>query len=443
MRGLLLTALLAPSLPLCFFRPFYGILLWTAMGILNPQDFAWGYGASFPWSAGIAIATVGGLLVFSRGWNGRLLSRECLLLILLWGWFTVTSLISTQTPMFLHHADETWTRWIFVSKILLMTVAAIAVVESFQQLRVLVAVIAGCFGIFVLKALPFIIVTRGAYRVYGPENSMLNDNNAVGLALNMTLPVFFFLAQTEWRRWRKRIFVFLFLITIPAIMCTYSRGALLGLVVVLTLMFFQLKQRLWLVPVMVLGLVFALVFAPEKWRERMDPNQGIDSSANSRLYAWTFARNLAMDYPVAGGGFRTFTPELFARYAPGGGSMVLGPHSVYFQILGEHGFAGLFLYLGVLASAFLTTFRIAKTARLLGDYDVLQYAYMFRFSLAGFVTSGFFLGLAYFDHYFTILACIAILKSTATKEWEMHFAEAGEAETAPEDIVPPHNTRTT
>jgi hypothetical protein len=41
---------------------------------------------------------------------------------------------------------------------------------------------------------------------------------------------------------------------------------------------------------------------------------------------------------------------------------------------------------------------------------------MFRFSLIGFLTSGLFLGRAYFDYFFTIFACIVILSRVAREE---------------------------
>jgi probable O-glycosylation ligase (exosortase A-associated) len=318
----------------------------------------------------------------------------------------------------MHHAVDTWYRWGFVSKILLMTVVTIAVVESFAQLRILVVVIAGAFGIFVAKAAPFLVLTGGAYRLFGPANSMLADNNDFGLALNMTLPIFFYLAQTEEHRWVRWIFGVLCLITIPAILFTYSRGALVGLIAVSSLMFLQSRQRMVLVPVIVLGILVALLFAPPSWRERMDPTRSdaIDASARERLNAWAFARNLAADYPIAGGGFATFTPELFARYAPVAMDYH-GSHSVYFGLLAEHGYVGLALYLILVASCFVGAHRLVKEARCYNDWVVVNYTNMFRFSLVGFLASGMFLGRAYFDYFFTIVACLAILTRVARAHW--------------------------
>jgi probable O-glycosylation ligase (exosortase A-associated) len=299
-------------------------------------------------------------------------------------------------------------------------------------------VIAGSFGFLVLKAVQFLLTTGLKFRLFGPEWSMIADNNDFGLALNMTLPMFFFLARIETHPWLKRLFAFLFIVTIPAIFCTYSRGALVGLVTVMTLMFLQLKERWLLLPVIALGLVIAVAAAPEVWKERMDPTRegALDASAQNRLRAWTFATNLAMDHPLTGGGFASFTRELFSRYGPPG-AVVIGAHSIYFGLLAEHGFVGLGLYLMLVFSCFASAHRLAKWARHYSDMRVVYYVNMFRFGLAGFLASGCFLGRAYFDYFFTIVAALVILKRVAHDQW-IAEEQAESEEFAPVDWSPSH-----
>ena len=428
LRGILLAAWIFPSLPICLLRPFYGILLWTIISFTSVQWYA--YSAyEVPWALVVAIPTLIGSVLFGRGWRG-VFSLEATLLVVLWLWFTLTTIISTDTPFFEDHADWTWFRWGFVSKILLMTLIAVAVVDSFERLRILIRVIAACFGIFVVKCLPFLVINGGAERVYGPEKSMIADNNDFGLALNMTLPIFFYLAQSESNPKIKRLFWALSLATIPAIFFTYSRGALVGLVAIVGLLFLQLKQRAILVPVFIIAVITAVLLAPENWRQRMDPTRknAVDGSAYSRLNAWTFSWRLACDYPLTGGGFDTFTQSLFTLYAPNPLD-VHGPHSIYFGVMAEHGFIGFFLYLLMIGTCLASCRRVLKWARLCGDEVVANYANMFCVSLAGFLVSGCFLGRQYFDYFFTLLACIMILKRVAPIRWSEKAGEepGGEA----------------
>ena len=438
-RAILLIGFFVASIPICFFRPFYGILLWTIVAFLNPQSHTWDAFDAFPWALSVAIPTLLGMMVFERRFD-RLATREAALLAILWIWFTITTLVSTSTPELMHHAAETWERWNFVSKILLMTLCMLPIVNTLERLRYVALTIGACFGFYIVKALPFIIATGGAHRLYGPERSMIGDNTDFGLALNMTLPLYFFLAQSEKKNWMRLFFWFMFVITIPAIFFTYSRGALVGLAAVFAVMIFQSKRRFALLPIGALGLVVALSFAPDKWQERMDLTraEAMDNSAQSRLNAWAYARALAAEYPITGGGFSTFTAELYDKYWPGHITTVYGAHSVYFQVLAEHGYVGLALYLTVVLFALITTRRLRKGARQRGDDDIRQYATMFQVSLIGFLISGTFLGRAYFDYFFAIVACISILDLCARERWAAARQMAPAAEPAVSAFGTPH-----
>jgi probable O-glycosylation ligase (exosortase A-associated) len=407
-----------PSLPVCLFRPFYGVVLWTIVAFVNPQHLSYGFASTFPLAEAVAIPTLAGFVFFHRGWR-RLASREFFLLSILWVWFVITSFVSTHEPLFAEHAEDTWYRLAFVSKILLMTTVAVCVIDSFKRLRIYLLVLAGCFGFFVAKALPFVVLTGGQYRLFGPPASMIADNNDFGLALNMTVPLFFYLGRTETNPRLRTLCNALFLAAIPAVFFTYSRGALVGLLAVAFLLFLQMRQRLALIPVFALTVGLALMLAPQAWRDRMSTIGGdpeLDSSAMARINAWTFSWRLAKESPLTGGGFDTFSPEMFLRYAPDV-TDVHGPHSIYFGVLAEHGFTGLSLYLLLVGSALLSTFTVARSARRYGDDRAYAYASLFRLSLIGFLTSGLFLGRAYFDYYFAMVACIIVLKYLCKHAW--------------------------
>jgi probable O-glycosylation ligase (exosortase A-associated) len=431
LRGIILLLWFIPSIPMCFFRPFYGIVVWTIIAFTSPQWYTWGAASLLPWAVLAAIPTMAGFVVYcGKNW-GRFSSREGFFICLLWGWFAVTTIVALNVPLFQHHRDDTISEFSYVSKVFLMFFLTIGIVDTFSRLRTLVVVIASCFGIFILKSAPFLIRTGGSDRIYGPQMSMIADNNDFGLALNMTLPFFFFLAQTESDKRLKRLWQLLFVLTIPTILFTYSRGALLGLVVILTLMILRLKQRLVLIPVAIAAVVVMSYVAPETWKQRMNPSSDnvMDKSAQGRINAWKFAINLIGDYPITGGGFGTFTRPLFLLYAPDPADFH-GPHSVYFSLLGEHGIVGLLLFLTLIASCFYSLYVIIKWAKFHGDEVALSFAHMFRFSLVGFLTSGFFLGRAYFDYLYTIIACIVVLQKVCFDTWR---AETHEEEDEGED----------
>ena len=337
LRDILVLIVLAGSIPFCFLFPTYGVILWAILSFVNPQDYGWGLAQNASPALAVAIPTLLGFLVFSRNWKG-FVCREVFLMAILWLWFTATTLNSVNDPAFVDKAASAWYRWGLVSKILVMTVVTIGIIDSTKRFRWLVLAIAGSFGILALKTLPTMILSGGASRVYGPPNSMISDNNDFGLALNMALPFFFFLAKAEQKQRTKWLMGIVFLSTILAIIFTYSRGALIGLSVILVCMLLQAKQRVVLIPLAMMVFVFALFLTPQAWRDRMKTisPDSLDPSALSRLNAWTYSWNMTKDYPIMGGGFDAFTPSLFLRYAPDARD-VHGPHSIYFGVMAEHG----------------------------------------------------------------------------------------------------------
>jgi probable O-glycosylation ligase (exosortase A-associated) len=417
MRDYLILGIIFATLPFCFFRPFFGVLMWYIVGFLNPHRFAFGFAYDFPVAMLVGVPTLAGFLLFHRNWR-NLFNFHVLAIVLLWMWFTITTVHNSALPMFQHFAADTWYRWQFVTKILVMALVTIAVVDTWERLRILLLTIGWSFGVLVVKAVPFMILTGGSFRLYGPPGSMVADNNDLGLVLNMTLPMFFFLARVDENTTMRRMLWFVFIFTIPAILFTYSRGALVGLATVMFLMVMRLRQRLVLIPILCLAAGFAVLFTPERWQKRMDfRREGalVDDSAMSRFNAWRYSWNLATDFPLTGAGFDAYTPQLFERYAPNGAD-VHGPHSIYFGVLAEHGFPGLFLYLCLLATTLLSLQSVLRYARRWGDDIAEAYAPMLQFSILAFMVSGAFLGRAYFDYYFTIVACAVILRQLCREE---------------------------
>ena len=102
--------------------------------------------------------------------------------------------------------------------------------------------------------------------------------------------------------------------------------------------------------------------------------------------------------------------DLFARYAPHPQD-VHDAHSIYFEVLGEHGFVGLVLFLLLGFFAWRTCSLVAKQARPHPDGQwMADLASMLQVSLVGYATSGAFLGLAYFDLYYHLIALVVLVK---------------------------------
>jgi len=416
MRDVLVLSIVLGSVPICFVNPYFGVLMWYWITYFNPHRFTWGIAYGFPVALVVAAPTLAGLL-FTRKAIRSLGIRESLLLMLLWVWFAFTYIHAQGIPLFADNMADAAYEMSHVSKILLITFAMVLVVTTKERLRGLMLVTAGSLGLLAVKGALFGLRTAGDSRVWGPPDSFLADNNAFGLALNMCLPLLFFLARDEKRRWLRVSLRVMFLCTIVVVLLTYSRGALLGLAVVLTAIIFKSRHRVAGVVVALFAAFLVLSFAPPAWMDRMGQfAQGhLDSSAEERLISWGTSWNLAHDYPLTGGSFDVLpNVNVFQRYQPRPlpmGFLSSAPHSIYFQLLADHGFPGLFLFLLIIASCFWSLRRIRRTARWNPSVSYLvNYSHMVEVAILGFMISGAFLGFVYLDVIYQMIGLVAVLK---------------------------------
>ncbi len=114
---------------------------------------------------------------------------------------------------------------------------------------------------------------------------------------------------------------------------------------------------------------------------------------------------------ILGGGFNVFyDPAYRAAYLPEG---VQGraAHSIYFEVLGEHGYVGLILFLLIGMTAFFTCSAIVDRCKV---HDELRWARelaaMLQVSIVGYATAGAFLTIATFDLYYHLVAMTVILR---------------------------------
>lgn len=415
LRDILLIAVIVALLPVSLMRPWIGILTWSWIGYMNPHRLVWVV-RDWPVAQAVAGVTLLGLL-FTRDRRSIPWTREMVILVLIAAHFTITTI-------FAWYPDVAWPQWEKVAKILLFTFITPMLIFSRQRVRLLMLVIVFSIGFYGFKGGIFSIVTGGQYMVLGPANSFIGANTTIGLAMNMMLPLMLLVAREEANRYLRWLLFSMFWLTIVAIIFTYSRGALLGLFAVLLAIFWRNKGRILLLClVAALGFSFVQGFIPSKWFARQETTLEYreDNSAMQRIQAWSVAKNIALDRPLLGAGFNfeyASNSERWLSYADFLGdwhNRTRAAHSIYFQVLGQHGFLGLILFLGLLFGSFFKLHKLGKY-----EYDeeaswIGRYAKAAQLSLIPYMVSGAFLSLAYFDLFYMYVALSAIL---AREAWE-------------------------
>ena len=409
MRDLLVLAIVFGSLPVAFARPWIGVLVFAWISYMNPHRYTWGIAYDFPVAMLVAAATLAGL-VFTRDRQSIPWRRETLLIAALWAVFTFTT-------FFALNEQAAWAQWQKVSKILLMTFVTLVLINAAEKLRYLLLTIALSVGAIGVKGGLWVLITGGAHRVYGPPRSFMAGNNDLGLALAMTLPMLLYLARGERRRWLRLALRGTFVLTALACVFTYSRGAFLSLLVAAFLMLVEARRKTLAALLIGAGVLAVVWIVPAHWTARMDTigQYELDQSAQGRLNAWRLAWNVALARPFTGGGFETFVPHVFDRYAPEVND-AREVHSIYFEALGEHGFPGLILFLALLGSCLLTLSSLKRRfAREDRFFDLRHYPTMLRMSILVYMTGGLFLGKAYFDFFYHLVAAVILLKTLAAR----------------------------
>ncbi|MGH8796997.1 MAG: putative O-glycosylation ligase, exosortase A system-associated, partial [Caldimonas sp.] len=268
------------------------------------------------------------------------------------------------------------------------------------------------------------IMSGGVYRVWGPPDSFIADNNEFALALVMTIPLLRFLQLQLGSFWARQGMTAAMVLCAASALGSQSRGALLAIGAMSMLLWWRGKSRFAGGILIALTWAVLVAFMPGVWSDRMDTigDYTDDNSAMGRISAWWNAWNLAFHYPF-GVGFDAARPELFAKFSPYP-DMVHAAHSIYFQVLGNHGFVGLAIFLVLWISTWRNADWLRRRAESVPEARwCSELGAMAQVSLLGFAVGGAFLSLAYFDLPYDIMVLILLSRVwVQTRAWTIEPA---------------------
>ena len=221
MRDIIITLIIFGSIPFVFKRPWTGILLFSWISYMNPHRLTYGFAFSFQFALIAAVVTIIAFVI-DRDPKKIPLTPISVLLFIFIAWTAVTT-IAALAP------EPATARFIEFVKIQLMTVLTLAMVNNRYRLNWLIVMIVFSIGFYGVRGGIFSIMTGGNYRVWGPPGSFFQDNNQLALTLIMTMPLMHYLQLIATKRWVRHMMSVVILLTLGAIIGTYSRGALLAL----------------------------------------------------------------------------------------------------------------------------------------------------------------------------------------------------------------------
>lgn len=409
MRDILVISIVMAGALAALRRPWIGIMLWTWLSIMNPHRYTYGVAYSAPLAA-VAVASVVLGLLMTKDRESPFKGSPVTLMLLFMVWISISWLAGIDVA-------GDYEQWKKVMKIDFMIVVALMLLHSKQHIFALMWVCVGSLALLGIKGGVFTLTSGGGFHVWGPPGSFIEDNNEFALALVMTIPLLRFLQLQLASRWGRLVMTGTMVLCAAAALGSQSRGALLAISAMAFYFWWNGENKLRVGIFLFLIAIPLIAFMPDTWYSRMATigNYEEDASSMGRISAWWSAWNSAWHYPF-GVGFNSARPELFAKFSPYP-DLVHAAHSIYFQVLGNHGFVGLILFLGV----WFSTWRSAGWLRNQKDLPpevkwTADLSAMCQVSLVGYAVGGAFLSLSYFDLPYNIMALVVLTRIWVEKK---------------------------
>lgn len=419
--ALILFLTLAGTLGVFLFTPFLGVAVYYLFAVLRPQ-YLWEWALTpylnpreTSWSFYVAVCTILAALAQRFGvmssapqlaggtGRGPGLSATHWTVLAFGGWVGVSYEFAYDQP-----AAYFW--FIEYVKIFVMFATSAFLIFTIRQLWVLLLLATVAVSYIGYEVNSLYLQTRRITIYHNGFGGL--DNNGAGLLLAMGVPLCLFVWEgtRSWWRW-------LFAASIPslihAVMMSYSRGAMVALILASPLFYLRSRYKGTLSAAL-LGLAFLIpVLAGKEIRERFFSIQSYekDKSAQSRFDSWWAAWEMARDHPIVGVGIRNSNLLAKTYGADREGRTI---HSQYLQIAADTGFVGLGLYLYALASVWSRVRRVQYRLKSIDDPESRQthaVACGVECSMAVFCAGALFLSLELFELPYLLLLLGAQLGS--------------------------------
>ena len=366
MGRLLLAILLAGTGTASLARPMIGVVAAYLLVVLRPHAVWWWHFDGLRPALWILLPTIVGFAIayFRNQIDLKIVrNRRSVYMILLWLSLTLSFYFGTYVDVggVNRFTSASWAMSTS-HKFFILYFLACACINSEKALNIFAYVIVAS-GIFFTYWINERYLFGGAFgRIGGPsgvgDTGMYADHNNFAMLFVVALPYLAYFGaalKNQILRWSVWMIIPL---GWHGVFLTGSRGGLLGLGITLLIMVWRSKNKVFgflLIPVFIGAFLFQ---AGDTMRDRASTITGFsqDSSASSRIQAWTAASKMIVDNPLTGVGIASFGPA-FPYYSE---DKPRETHNTYLQITSESGLIAGFGYAGVLLSCLFGLWRNGK-----------------------------------------------------------------------------------
>ena len=365
MQDLMLVLSSVLILSVGFLEPFIMTLGYVWVDIFTPQLVSNGILSTLPVALIFGAAAVATYLLRDRK-DPPKMNAITVLILALTAWMTLSLLWSGQP-------DPAYFRWSVAIKVALFAAFVPYSIRTRVQIEALILVylvsIAGHVIPWGLKT----FITGGGY---GLSLGLLRSN-AASLAESSTVsgvgimivPMMLAMQRNSILIPRTRLTLLgtvgVIILCLVAAIGTFARTAIVSIGVTAIAMFLRSKRKiLFIVAAVILGGIMFSVTS-DRWTARISTVEDYTSegSAMGRVLVWQWTLNFVQSHPF-GGGFMTYLGDRIEFPATDGSPPMVSfgkaYHNIFFSILGDLGFPGLVMYLGLIGASLLAAVRARK-----------------------------------------------------------------------------------
>lgn len=379
--------------------PFVLILGYVWVDTFLPQAVAYSLLRGMPVSQMAAIAGIGAYFLLDRRSPPRP-STIMALTLLMGSWVTLTATWAVVP-------DAAWWKWDWAFK----TVVFSAFIPFFFRTRVQIEAF---IQVFLFSAVIHIL-TVGLKSLIGgarynnnlgilfDSNSGLAESSTLATVSIMLIPIMLWLRRHSLlvpAKLRTPLYTGMIVLNCAAAIGTFARTGLIGFLVVGAGMW--VRSRYKIASTLLLGVAGTCIalLVPDAWVARVStiasPEQ--ESSAGTRLAVWRWTLEFVQSHPF-GGGFEAYRVNVIQNTNADGEVIVQygrAFHSIYFEMLGEHGWVGLGLFLTLAVISIMTLRSTIRRTRRVPELEwchdlagALQTAAFVLFACGSFIGIGF------------------------------------------------------
>jgi putative inorganic carbon (hco3(-)) transporter len=404
MRDILVTIIVMTGCFYTFKRPFVGVYLWSWLIYMNPQRLCYGFALHAPYTQITALVLLGSML-----YNKETNPPPVNVITLTW---LVFILFMAVTTYFAYFPDKAFIQYLKVIQIQLLVFLTMMLITDTEKLNKLIWVIVLSVGFFTAKGGLYYLLLGGDFNLWGPSGTSIEPPTELAIAGLIVMPMMVYLYKISNDKWVKLGLVTAIVLSILSLIKSQS-GAVFFATFVVGVLFLIIKMGYLKALLLLIGLTFSLYyllsfFMPELWGWQHAMNEQSDHSSMGQINAWKYAYNAAKDN-VLGMGFDSWSAETFAKYAPEPEN-VHAAHSIYFSLLGDHGWIGLTLFLLILFMAWRKLASLIKeTAKKQESQEIHCLASLLQYGFIAYLFGGAFANLAYFGLPWHWIAIVMIM----------------------------------